>query len=106
MNSLRKLLTAAPAVLVMLIVQMVALIISLNTYNEISIFCTGPDHGWLQWIFALLHVSFFVLVVVGIVSLKWRRARPFYLIILVAGLAALPVQAKLVHAGVLQCDMP
>jgi len=106
MTSLRNLLTAAPAVLVMLVLQMMVLIISLSTYNEVSIFCTGPAHGLLQWMFALLHLLLFILLAVGIFSLKWRRVRPFYLIILVISLAALPVQAKLVHAGALQCDGP
>lgn len=82
------------------------LIVSLNTYGEVSIFCAGPAHGLLPLAFALLHLLFLVLLAVGIVSLKLRRVRPFYLIILVIGLAALPVQAKLVHAGALKCDVP
>src|SRR4051812_688938 len=98
MASLRNLLTAAPAVLVMLVFQIMVLIISLDTYGEVSIFCTGPADGLLQWTFALLHLLFLVLLAVGIFSLKLSRVRPFYLIILIISLAALPVQAKLVHA--------
>ena len=107
MTSLRNLLSAAPAVLVMLVLQIMVLTISLDTYGEVSIFCTGPaDGGLLQWTFALLHLLFLVFLAVGIFSLKFRRVRPFYLIILVISLAALPVQAKLVHAGALKCDVP
>lgn len=106
MTSLKNLLTSARAVLMMLVLQIMVLITSLGTHGEVSIFCTGPAHGLLPTTFALLHLLFLVLLAVGIFSLKWRRVRPFYLIILVFALAALPVQAKLVHAGALKCDVP
>ena len=107
MTFLRNLLTAAPAVLMMLVLQIMVLVISLDTYGEVSVFCTGPaDGGLLQWTFSLLHLLFLALLAVGIFSLKFRRMRPFYLIIMVIGLVALPVQAKLVQAGDLKCDAP
>ena len=106
MTSLRNLLTAASTVLLMLVLQIMVLITSLGNYGEISIFCTGPADGLLPWTFALLHLLFLVLLAAGIFSLKVRWVRPFYLIMLVISLAALPVQAKLVQAGDLKCDAP
>jgi hypothetical protein len=98
---------AATAIIVlMLIFQIVTLGISLNSHPEISIFCTGPADGWLQWAFSLLHLSFLGLFALGVISLKWHRAKPLYIVALLIGLAALPVQAKLVHSKVLQCDAP
>jgi hypothetical protein len=104
--NLTKLLTAAPAVVVMLVLQAVVLFVSMDTYYEITIFCTGPATGWVQWTFALLHLSFLGLFALGITSLAWRAARPAYLILIFLGLAALPVQAMLVHSHVLKCDLP
>lgn len=106
MNYLTKLLTAAPAVVFMLIVQLVVLFVSWDTYYEITIFCTGPATGWIQWTFALIHLSFLGLLVLGLASLVWLAARPAYLILILLGLAALPVQAMLVHSHVLKCDLP
>lgn len=106
MTFLSKLLTAASAVVFMLILQVVALWVGLNGYAEITVFCTGPANGWIQWAFALLHLSFLGLFALGIASLIWRRVRPVYLILILLCLAALPVQAILVHAHVLKCDLP
>ena len=106
MNHPTRLLKAAPAVVTMLILQAVVLGVSLDTYYEITIFCTGPATGWIQWTFALLHLSFLGLFALGIASLLWRAARPAYLILIILGLAALPVQAMLVHSHVLKCDLP
>jgi hypothetical protein len=106
MGHLTRLLNAAPAVVFMLILQVVVLSLSLETYHEISIFCTGPATGWIQWTFALLHLSFLGLLALGLVSLIWRSARPAYLILIFLGLAALPVQATLVLSRVLKCDLP
>jgi len=106
MNYLPKLLTAAPTVLFMLIIQVVVLAVSMNNYYEMTIFCTGPATGWIQWTFALLHLSFLGLLALGVVSLVWRAARPAYLILIVLGLAGLPIQATLVHSHVLKCDLP
>ena len=97
---------AALVVLLMLIFQLVMLGISFGSRPEISIFCTGFGHGWIQWAFAILHISFLGLLALGVMSLRWHRAMPFYLGALVVGLAALPLQAKLVHTKVLQCDVP
>jgi hypothetical protein len=106
MNYLTKLLIAAPAVVTMLVLQVVVLFVGLDTYYEITIFCTGPATGWIQWTFALLHVSFLGLLALGIASLVWRAARPAYLILICLGLAALPIQAMLVHSHTLRCDLP
>jgi len=104
--NLAKLLTAALAVVVMLALQALVLFVSLDAYHEISIFCTGPATGWVQWTFALLHLSFLGLFALGVASLAWRTARPAYLILIFLGLAALPIQAMLVHSQVLRCDLP
>ena len=104
--SIAKLLTAAPAVVVMLLLQAVVLFVSMDTYYEITIFCTGPSMGWVQWTFALLHLSLLGLFALGLASLAWRAARPAYLILIALGLAALPIQAMLVHSHVLKCDLP
>jgi hypothetical protein len=106
MNHLTKLLKAAPAVVAMLVLQMAVLFTGLGTYHEITIFCTGPATGWVQWTFALLHLSFLGLLALGMASLAWRAARPAYLILIFLGLAALPLQAMLVHSHVLKCDLP
>jgi hypothetical protein len=106
MNDLTKILTAAPTVVLMLIVQVLVLVLTLNTHFEISIFCTGPRTSWLSWAFGLLHFSFLGLLALGMASLAWRPARPAYLILILLGLAVLPVQAMLVHSDTLKCDGP
>ena len=98
--------TAAPVIVVMLVFQIVMLGVSFGSHPEISILCTGPAPGSVQWPFALLHISFLGLFALGVISLKYHRLRPFYLIVLLVSLAALPVQAKLVHSDKLQCDTP
>lgn len=106
MSYLTKLLTAAPAVVFMLVLQVVVLFAGMGTYYEISIFCTGPASSWLSWVFGLVHLSFLGLLALGLASLAWRPARPAYLIVIFLGMAALPVQAALVHSHVLKCDLP
>ena len=106
MSKLKSLLTARLAVIFMLVVQVVILLVSLETYYEISIFCTGPESSSLSWTFGLLHFAFIGLLVLGLASLARQAARPFYLILTLVGLSALPVQAVLVHSNVLQCDLP
>ena len=105
MSHLAKLLTAAPAVVFMLVLQVAVLFAGMGTYYEITIFCTGPATGWVQWAFALLHLSFLGLFALGLASLAWHPARPAYVILILLGLAALPVQAVLVHSHVLKCDL-
>jgi hypothetical protein len=78
----------------------------MGTYYEITVLCTGPASSWLSWVFGLLHLSFFGLLALGKASLAWRAARPTYLILIVVGLAALPIQAMFVHSHVLTCDLP
>ena len=102
----KQLLSAAPAVASMLFLQVVVLSVSLDAYYEISVFCTGPASSWLSWVFGLLHLSFLALLALGMASLAWRAARPAYLVMIVVGLAILPIQATLVHSGILKCDFP
>jgi len=106
MNDPKKFMTAAPAVMSMLVVQVVALVVSFDRYYEISIFCTGPASSWLSWVFGLLHLSFLGLLMLGIASLAWPAARPAYLILIFVGLGGLAVQATLVHSHILKCDFP
>ena len=106
MNDLKQLLSAAPAIVSMLILQVAVLFVSLDAYYEISVFCTGPATSWLSWVFGLFHLSFLALLALGIASLAWREARPTYLIIIALGFAILPVQATLVHSHILTCDFP
>ena len=106
MNYPTNILTAAPIVVFMLILQIVVLFVSLEAYPEISIFCTGPATGWIQSAFGLLHISFLGLLALGMASLAWRAARPSYLILILLCLVVLPVQAVLVQSHVLTCDGP
>lgn len=83
-----------------------ALLVSSDAYFEISLFCTGPRSSVLAWGFGLLHLSFLGLFALGMASLPWRVGRLAYVLLILAGFAALPVQAALVHAHVLKCDGP
>ena len=100
------LLRAKLAVITMLVVQVLVLLIGLDAYYEVTIFCTGPTTSPYSWIFGSLHFAFLGLLGLGIASLRWRNSRPIYLILILVSLAALPMQMKLVHAQVLQCDLP
>ena len=106
LGRLKELLFAAPAVVTMLILQVVVLSVSLGGFYEISVFCTGPTSSWLSGAFGLLHLSFLVLLALGMASLAWPAARPAYLLMIVAGLALLPIQATLVRSHNLTCDFP
>lgn len=90
----------------MLIIQVGVLLVSLDAYYPISAFCAGPASSWLAKAFGMVHVSFLVLLGLGIASLGWRAARAPYLIITVVGLLLLPVQATLVQSQILRCDFP
>ena len=106
MGDRMELFTGKLAVTVMLVVQVVILLVSLESTYEISIFCTGPTSSTLSWIFGSLHFAFLGLLGLGFVSYSWRAARPFYLIAILVGLTVLPVQVLLVNSQVLQCDLP
>ncbi|MEO6247869.1 MAG: hypothetical protein ABIO85_04710 [Sphingomicrobium sp.] len=60
----------------------------------------------LSWLFGGLHLLFVALLVVGPLSLVFWKLRAPYVGILIAALVILPVQANLVHRGVLSCDGP
>ena len=57
-------------------------------------------------IFNILHHGYALLLLVGIASLFWARARKPYIFLLAATMLALPVQAWLVRNGTLYCDGP
>jgi hypothetical protein len=80
--------------------------VSVSGYEQTSVFCTGPTSSRLSWAFGGLHLLFLALLVMGLLSIKALRLRAPYVGLLTAALVILPVQASLVHRGVLQCDLP
>jgi hypothetical protein len=57
-------------------------------------------------VFGVLHFAFLGLLGVGLVSLRFRKLRLPYVVLVIAALAMLPVQASLVSHGALGCDGP
>ena len=104
MIALKNIRTATSALVTLPIIQAAVLILSLDGYYEISVFCTGPQFSVLSPFFGLPHILFLGLLALGLASLIWRATRPVYFVLAVVGSAALPVQAMLVHKHVLTCD--
>lgn len=96
----------AALVTFLLLLQSALLWLSMDAFMEISVLCTGPASSELSLPFALLHLLFFGLALLGLVSLAGPRLRLPYIALLAAALAMLPVQAVLVSDGVLTCDGP
>jgi len=90
----------------LLLLQVGVLFLSVTTYEQISIFCTGPATSNLSWIFGCVHLLLLGLVIIGIVSLTVVKLRVPYIALLAAAVALLPVQATLVNRHVLSCDGP
>jgi hypothetical protein len=90
----------------LLALQLSLLWLSLGPLGQASVFCTGPNSSPLAGAFGGLHLLFLALAVLGLVSLRIARLRLLYAVLLVIGVAALPLQAKLVSEGLLTCDGP
>lgn len=93
-------------VAVLLALQLSLLWLSLGPLDRVSVFCTGPRSSAIAGVFGGLHLLFLGLGVLGIVSLRFARLRLFYAVLLILGVTALPIQAKLVSDGQLRCDGP
>ena len=93
---------------VLLIVQISLFWLSMDAgaYAKISIFCTGPASSGLGLLFGLLHLLFFGLLLVGLLSLGVTTLRLLYIVLLLVGILMLPLQAILVSNGELSCDGP
>jgi hypothetical protein len=90
----------------LLIFQLFLLWLSLGPLDRASVFCTGPSSSALAGVFGGLHLLFLALAVLGVISLRIAQLRLIYAVLLVLGIAALPVQSKLVSEGQLRCDGP
>ena len=90
----------------MLALQLIVLFFSLGPAIEVSAFCAGPAASPIAVIFSGLHLLFLALLVVGASSLRFAGLRLPYAALLLVALCALPIQARLVSSGQLQCDGP
>ena len=106
MSAISKLVGSRASVAGLLLVQAALLLLTLDGYLDISIFCTGPASSRTGLFFTVLHFLLLALFPLGLCALASRRARPFYLALTVAALALLPVQAALVRSQLLTCDGP
>lgn len=88
------------------LVQLGLLWISVTGHEQISIFCSGSAFSNLSWVFGGLHLLYLCLLFLGLLSIKAVKLRAPYLALLAAALVMLPIQANLVHRGVLSCDGP
>jgi hypothetical protein len=70
--------------------------------GQASILCVR-GHGWLPQVYALLHLGFLVMAVLGFAALRWQRLRVTYAVLLIAGLIVLTFQPALVASGRLTC---
>ena len=91
---------------VLLAIQALLFWLSLGALDQISIFCTGPRSSAIAGLFGSIHLVFVALACLGVLSLRFTRLRYLYAGLILIGLASLPLQAKLVSAGQLQCDGP
>jgi hypothetical protein len=73
---------------------------------QISFFCTGPASNPLGLLFGLIHLLFFGLLFLGVLSLRFSEFRLAYVGLLAAALLTLPAQALLVERHDLSCDAP
>jgi hypothetical protein len=80
--------------------------LSFGPLDRASVFCTGPSSSALAGAFGGLHLLFLGVAVLGVISLRIARLRLLYAVLLMLGIAALPLQAKLVADGQLSCDGP
>jgi hypothetical protein len=90
----------------LLALQLLLLWLSLGPLYQISAFCTGPSSSAVAGVFGGLHVLFLGLVFLGLFALRFAHVRLIYVVVLLLGAAALPIQAKLVAEGELRCDGP
>jgi hypothetical protein len=90
----------------LLLMQATLFSLSMDSLVQISIFCTAPASSPWSLPFGLLHVLLLCLLIVGLVSLHFVRLRLFYIVLAIAALSALPIQASLVSKGTLWCDAP
>lgn len=90
-----------------IVLQLAVLIWSLTTKlgSAYSMFCAVGDDG-LGDAFSSLHFIFFLLLPLGLASLRFARLRIVYAVILFASLAALTQQQSLLSDGHLHCDAP
>lgn len=89
-----------------LVLQLVVLVVSMGPAVEVSPFCSGTGTDDLATIFGGVHLLLLALLLVGVCSLRFKRVRLSYVLVLLAALATLPVQAHLVSRGQLHCDVP
>lgn len=90
----------------LLAVQLSLLWLSFGPLDRASVFCTGPNSSAIAGVFGGLHLLFLGLAILGVVSLRFARLRLLYAVLLLLGVTALPLQAKLVSDGQLRCDGP
>lgn len=90
----------------LLALQLLVLLASFGPLMQVSIFCTGPRSSTLAGLFGAIHLLFLGLLLVGALSLRFSSLRVPYVVLLVLGLGALPMQASLVSSGELKCDLP
>jgi len=84
-----------------------ALLIATSTgFMQMSVFCTGGPSSTLATIFGIVHLFFLVLFVVGALSLLIPWVRATYALLFLMTVPMLPLQAWLVAAGKLTCDLP
>lgn len=102
---IRRRITTTPVAL-LLVVQFILFWESLGPLFPISIFCTAERSQTLSLGFGLVHLMLAALFVLGLVSLRWPRARLTYVALILLCLCALPVQAVLVAKHQLWCDFP
>ena len=93
------------AVIVLLVVQLILFLVSLNAFMSISIFCSLTA-GSAPPFFTILHFAYLGLFLLGIASLFWRPARLIYIAGITIALLALPVQLWLLDSGYLKCGAP
>jgi hypothetical protein len=96
----------AALVAALLLLQLCVAWLSLTTYEQISVFCTGPASSNLGWLFGGLHLLLLGLLVLGLLALRAVQLRALYIVVLTAALALLPIQATLVQRSVISCDSP
>jgi len=92
-------------IVALLFIQTLILYMSINNFFEISIFCTATHEPALEY-FGAIHWVYAGLLLLGLVSLAWRRIRLVYAASLLLSLLVLPAQAWLVDEDRLYCDAP
>ena len=80
--------------------------LSMSVFFRISVFCTAPASSPWSLPFGILHLIMFLLLFVGLASLRYERLRTPYIIFVALGLMMLPIQAGLVSHDILRCDGP